>query len=71
MPIQASFGRTSRYRACGVNGDPLVSRDLDGSDTEGIGWARQPVMDGLFVEHLTRRDNRWLWRRAVRSVLDG
>jgi hypothetical protein len=53
MPIQASFGRKSTYRAFGVNGELLASEDL-GSDEEAIVWARRLVKDGLAVQRLSR-----------------
>ena len=53
MPIQASFGRKSTYRAYGINGDQLASEDL-GSDEEAIAWARRLVKDGLSVQRLSR-----------------
>ncbi len=53
MPIQASFGRKSTYRAYGDNGQLLGSEDL-GSDEEAVAWARRLVRDGLSVERLSR-----------------
>jgi hypothetical protein len=53
MPIQASFGRKSTYRAYGINGDQLASEDL-ASDDEAIAWARRLVKDGLSVGRLSR-----------------
>jgi hypothetical protein len=53
MPIQASFGRKSTYRAYGGNGQLLGSEDL-GSDEEAVAWARRLVRDGLSVERLSR-----------------
>ena len=53
MPIQASFGRRSTYRAYGINGDQLASEDL-GSDEEAIAWVRRLVKEGLSVQRLSR-----------------
>jgi hypothetical protein len=53
MPIQASFGRKSTYRAYGANGQLLASEDL-GSDDEAVAWARRLVKDGLSVGRLSR-----------------
>ncbi len=53
MPIQASFGRKSTYRAYGITGDQLASEDL-GSDQEAIVWVRQLIKDGLSVGRLSR-----------------
>ena len=53
MPVQASFGRKTTYRAYGINGDQLASEEL-GSDDEAIAWARRLVKDGLSVERLSR-----------------
>ena len=53
MPVQASFGRKSTYRAYGINGDQLASEDL-GSDEEAIAWARRLVNDGLSVGRQSR-----------------
>jgi hypothetical protein len=53
MPIQASFGRKSTYRAYGVNGELLASEDL-GSDEEAIVWVRRLVKDGLAVQRPSR-----------------
>jgi hypothetical protein len=53
MPVQASFGRKTNYRAYGVNGDQLASEEL-GSDEEAIAWARRLVKDGLSVGRLSR-----------------
>jgi hypothetical protein len=53
MPVQASFGRKSTYRAYGINGDQLASEDL-GSDEEAVAWARQLVKKGLAVGRLSR-----------------
>ena len=53
MPIQASFGRKSTYRAYGINGEQLASEDL-GSDDEALAWVRRLVKDGLSVGRLTR-----------------
>jgi hypothetical protein len=53
MPIQASFGRKTTYRAYGINGDQLASEDL-ASDDEAIAWARRLVKDGLSVGRLSR-----------------
>jgi hypothetical protein len=53
MPIQASFGRKSTYRAYGMNGELLASEDL-ASDEEAVAWARRLVKDGLSVERLSR-----------------
>ncbi len=53
MPVQASFGRRSTYRAYGINGDQLASEDL-GSDVEAVSWVRRLVKDGLVVGRLTR-----------------
>jgi hypothetical protein len=53
MPVQASFGRRSTYRAYGINGDQLASEDL-GSDEEAVAWVRRLVKDGLSVGRLSR-----------------
>jgi hypothetical protein len=53
MPIQASFGRKSTYRAYGANGELLASEDL-GSDEEAAAWARRLARDGLPVGRLSR-----------------
>jgi hypothetical protein len=53
MPVQASFGRKTTYRAYGINGDQLASEEL-GSDDEAIAWARRLVKDGLSVARLSR-----------------
>jgi hypothetical protein len=53
MPIQASFGRKTTYRAYGAGGEPLASEDL-ASDEEAIAWARRLVKDGLSVQRLSR-----------------
>ncbi len=53
MPIQASFGRKSTYRAYGINGDQLASEDL-GSDEEAVAWVRRLVKEGLAVGRLSR-----------------
>jgi hypothetical protein len=53
MPIQASFGRKSTYRAYGINGDLLASEDL-ASDEEAVVWARRLVKDGVSVQRLSR-----------------
>jgi hypothetical protein len=53
MPIQASFGRKSTYRAYGANGQLLASEDL-GSDEEAAAWARRLIKDGLSVGRLSR-----------------
>jgi hypothetical protein len=53
MPIQASFGRKSTYRAYGANGQLLASEDL-GSDDEAIAWARRLVKDGVSIGRLSR-----------------
>ncbi len=53
MPVQASFGRKSTYRAYGINGDQLASEDL-GTDQEAIVWIRQLVKDGVSVARLSR-----------------
>ena len=53
MPVQASFGRRTTYRAYGVNGDQLASEDL-GSDEEALAWVRKLVKDGLAVGRLSR-----------------
>ena len=53
MPVQASFGRRSTYRAYGINGDQLASEDLV-SDDEAVKWVRQLVKDGLSVGRLSR-----------------
>jgi hypothetical protein len=53
MPVQASFGRKSTYRAYGINGDQLASEDL-GSDEEAVAWVRRLVKDGLSVGRLNR-----------------
>ena len=53
MPVQASFGRKTTYRAYGVNGDQLASEEL-GSDDEAIAWARRLVKEGLSVARLSR-----------------
>lgn len=53
MPVQASFGRRSTYRAYGANGELLAEEDL-GSDDEAAMWARRLIKDGLSVERLSR-----------------
>jgi hypothetical protein len=53
MPIQASFGRKSTYRAYGANGQLLASEDL-GSDEEATAWARRLIKDGVSVGRLSR-----------------
>jgi len=53
MPIQASFGRKSTYRAYGINGDQLASEEL-ASDDEAVAWARRLVKEGLPVGRLSR-----------------
>ena len=53
MPVQASFGRKSTYRAYGANGQLLASDDL-GSDEEATAWARRLMRDGLSVGRLSR-----------------
>ena len=53
MPVQASFGRRSTYRAYGVNGELLASQDL-GSDEEAIAWARRLAKNGVSVGRLNR-----------------
>jgi hypothetical protein len=53
MPIQASFGRRSTYRAYGINGDQLASEDL-GSDEDAVAWVRRLVKDGVAVQRLSR-----------------
>jgi hypothetical protein len=53
MPLQASFGRKSTYRAYGINGDQLASEDL-GTDEEAVAWVRRLVKDGLSVGRLSR-----------------
>jgi hypothetical protein len=53
MPVQASFGRKTTYRAYGINGDQLASEEL-GSDEEAVAWARRLVKDGLSVERVSR-----------------
>jgi hypothetical protein len=53
MPVQASFGRKSTYRAYGANGELLASEEL-GSDEEAVAWTRRLVKDGLAVGRLSR-----------------
>jgi hypothetical protein len=53
MPVTASFGRKTTYRAYGINGDQLASEDL-GSDEEAVAWARRLIKDGLTVGRLSR-----------------
>jgi hypothetical protein len=53
MPVQASFGRKSTYRAYGINGDQLASEDL-GTDEEAVAWVRRLVKDGLSISRLSR-----------------
>jgi hypothetical protein len=53
VPVQASFGRKSTYRAYGINGEQLASEDL-GSDEEAVAWVRRLVKDGLSVGRLSR-----------------
>jgi hypothetical protein len=53
MPVQASFGRKSTYRAYGANGQLVASEDL-GSDEEATAWARRLIRDGLSVGRLSR-----------------
>ena len=53
MPVQASFGRRSTYRAYGANGELLAEDDL-GSDEEATAWARRLIKDGLSVGSLSR-----------------
>jgi hypothetical protein len=53
MPVQASFGRKSTYRAYGANGELLAEQDL-GSDEEATAWVRRLVRDGLTVGRLSR-----------------
>ncbi|HVA05771.1 MAG TPA: hypothetical protein VNG12_03415 [Acidimicrobiales bacterium] len=53
MPVQASFGRKTTYRAYGVNGDQLASEDL-GTDEEAVAWVGRLVKDGLSVGRLSR-----------------
>ena len=53
MPIQASFGRESTYRAYGANGELLAEEDLR-SDEDATKWARRLIKDGLAVKRLSR-----------------
>ena len=53
MPVQASFGRKSTYRAYGASGELLAEEDL-GSDEEAKAWARRLIRDGLSVGRLSR-----------------
>lgn len=53
MPVEASFGRKTTYRAYGVNGDQLASEDL-GTDEEAVAWVGRLVKDGLSVGRLSR-----------------
>lgn len=53
MPIQASFGRRSTYRAYGANGELLAEEDL-GSDEEATAWARRLIRDGRSIGRLSR-----------------
>ena len=53
MPVQASFGRRSTYRAYGANGELLAEEDL-GSDEEATAWARRLIRDGLSVGRVSR-----------------
>jgi hypothetical protein len=53
MPVLASFGRKSTYRAYGINGDLLASEDL-GSDDEAVTWVRRLVKEGHSVGRLSR-----------------
>jgi hypothetical protein len=54
MPVQASFGRKTTYRAYGIHGDQLASEEL-GSDEEAVAWARRLIKEGLSVERLSRQ----------------
>ncbi len=53
MPVQASFGRKSNYRAYGINGDQLASEELD-SDEDALAWVRRLVKQGHPVGRLSR-----------------
>ena len=53
MPVQASFGRKSTYRAYGANGELLAEEALV-SDEEAMVWARRLIKDGLSVGRLSR-----------------
>jgi hypothetical protein len=53
MPIQASFGRKSTYRAYDADGGELASEDLS-SDEEAVAWVRRLIKDGLSVGRLSR-----------------
>lgn len=53
MPVQASFGRKSTYRAYGANGELLAVEDL-GSDEEATAWVARLIRDGLAVGRLNR-----------------
>jgi hypothetical protein len=53
MPVQASFGRRPTFRAFGVNGELVASKEL-ASDEEAIAWARRLIRDGQPVGRLSR-----------------
>jgi hypothetical protein len=53
MPVIASFGRRSLYRAYGINGDQLASEELD-SDEDALAWVRRLAKDGIAIGRLSR-----------------
>jgi hypothetical protein len=53
MPLEASFGRKTIYRAYGINGDQLATEEL-GSDDEAVAWARRLVKEGISVARVSR-----------------